>query len=50
MKKIFGAQIWAKGAKIRPEAWGFLPFSQGSIISFPQYCLRLQLGTMTNSW
>ena len=27
---------------------GFLPFSQVCIISFPCYCTRLQLGTMSN--
>ena len=34
MKKIFWAQILAKGAKIGPET-SFLPFSQVWFISFP---------------
>ena len=40
-KKFLGAQNWT-------QKLGFLPFSQVGIFSFPWYCTRLELGTMSN--
>ena len=37
--RVFGAQIWAKRAKLGPKISFFLPFSQVWFISFPSNCI-----------